>query len=139
MSTPNPMDRLITLMSGAVSAGAEDALRLATALRQGRIDVDEVQRWYDQRRDQSMELMRQIGDELSLIRKQGAGRFVTSSRLAVSKRADGLRRAASRSRRRALRRRSLSSRARRSGTSMRRRASTRARARRAHAAAGSRR
>lgn len=74
--TANPMDRLITLMSSAVSAGAEDAMRLATALREGRIDMDEVQRWYEQRRDQSMDLMKQIGDELSTIRQEGVGRFV---------------------------------------------------------------
>ncbi len=74
--SPNPMDRLITLMSSAVSAGAEDAMRLATSLREGRIDLDEVQRWYEQRRDQSMDLMTQIGDELSAIRKEGAGRFI---------------------------------------------------------------
>lgn len=73
------MDRLITLMSSVVSAGAEDAMRLATALREGRIDLDEVQRWYEQRRDQSMELMSQIGDELGDLRQQGLGRYVSRS------------------------------------------------------------
>ena len=55
-------------------------MRLATALREGRIDVDEVQRWYEQRRDQSMDLMRQIGDEIQSLREQGPGRFITRGR-----------------------------------------------------------
>lgn len=114
-STPNPSERLINLMSSAVSAGAEDAMRLARSLREGRIDVEDIQRWYDQRRNQSVEVMRQIGDELRLLQREGPGRYIS---LSSGKRSRGsnapLRRAASRSRRRsrrlaASRRRSTSS------------------------------
>lgn len=98
--TGNPMDRLITLMSSAVSAGAEDAMRLATSLREGRIDLDEVQRWYEQRRDQSMDLMKQIGDELQDLRQEGVGRFVTRGARRFDRRVSGQARSAARSRRR---------------------------------------
>src|SRR5436190_13310184 len=67
------MDMLSTALNrvfGLVSASVEDGTKLLNAIKSGRFDVKDLERWYSKRRRQGLETLDAVGVEIRRLRRQ---------------------------------------------------------------------